>query len=292
MLGTEKWLKTGLGLESLITSVTPNGADNSGSSVRQQEPGESTVDPQAGVHVRQRGEGCGGDALDSCLGLGDELLNQGCEIRDNSVNSVDGGCVWSEEDGRSDQGDGATDQGDGGSVRSSNGVMDGEGEMLGGPEHLVVLVHGVSGEPECFSVLEQILENQLLEGEVVVLASSVNSGASSHDGIEVCGSRLGEEISQVIAERPGLKRISFMAHSIGGLFSRYAAGINYDVATGKIFGLEPWCFISIATPHLGCAVQGESQVRKAPCTGQFSDQSLKILSSIWSRHLYGSVLLI
>lgn len=79
-----------------------------------------------------------------------------------------------------------------------------------------------------------------------------------------------------------LKKISFLAHSLGGLFSRYAIAVLYssdnlqkdmhdDYVNGKsqsgsslkpgsIGGLEPINFITLATPHLG--VRGNKQVNE------------------------------
>jgi len=81
-----------------------------------------------------------------------------------------------------------------------------------------------------------------------------------------------------------LRKISFLAHSLGGLFARYAISILYSLETnntdqsgahivsttggseqsrctsglGAIAGLEPINFITLATPHLG--VRGRNQV--------------------------------
>lgn len=88
---------------------------------------------------------------------------------------------------------------------------------------------------------------------------------------------------QVVQNTESLKRISFLAHSLGGLFARYAVAVLYspntlnssksnDVANpttpklqtaysskrGLIAGLEPINFITLATPHLG--VRGRKQV--------------------------------
>jgi hypothetical protein len=81
----------------------------------------------------------------------------------------------------------------------------------------------------------------------------------------------------------GLRKISFIAHSLGGLFARYAISILYSPKAeetgsstnvmpttegsemsrlppglGTIAGLEPINFITLATPHLG--VRGKNQV--------------------------------
>ncbi len=86
-----------------------------------------------------------------------------------------------------------------------------------------------------------------------------------------------------------LKRISFLAHSLGGLFARYAIAVLYTphrLSSGKpddptsskvensqtecssrlgmIAGLEPMNFITLATPHLG--VRGRKQVCPWGCS--------------------------
>lgn len=87
---------------------------------------------------------------------------------------------------------------------------------------------------------------------------------------------------EIVRNTESLKKISFLAHSLGGLFSRYAIAVLYmpntssdDSSviagstntslktscysnTGLIAGLEPSNFITLATPHLG--VRGKKQV--------------------------------
>ncbi|XP_062214719.1 uncharacterized protein LOC133915536 isoform X3 [Phragmites australis] len=88
------------------------------------------------------------------------------------------------------------------------------------------------------------------------------------------GRRLAEEVISVVECRPELRKISFVAHSLGGLIARYAIALLYESAPqtdsheecekhdadyssnqhtveGKIAGLEPINFITFATPHLG-----------------------------------------
>lgn len=81
----------------------------------------------------------------------------------------------------------------------------------------------------------------------------------------------------------GLRKISFLAHSLGGLFTRYAIAVLYTphvtssdqnidnlvcpteenitevpLKQGLIAGLQPINYITLATPHLG--VRGRKQV--------------------------------
>lgn len=79
------------------------------------------------------------------------------------------------------------------------------------------------------------------------------------------------QVRQVVQRRRNLRKISFVAHSLGGLVTRYAVGKLYEPAMNetsycdtdkpsderkvpggcKIAGLEPINFITSATPHLG-----------------------------------------
>lgn len=79
----------------------------------------------------------------------------------------------------------------------------------------------------------------------------------------------------MVKRTESLKRISFLAHSLGGLFARYAIAVLYNNSNtlssdsipndlcksskrGVVAGLEPISFITLATPHLG--VRGKNQV--------------------------------
>lgn len=87
---------------------------------------------------------------------------------------------------------------------------------------------------------------------------------------------------EVVKKTESLKKISFLAHSLGGLFARYAIAVLYtpnvssnysetissssstklkslsSSTRGLIAGLEAIYFITLATPHLG--VRGNKQV--------------------------------
>jgi hypothetical protein len=94
------------------------------------------------------------------------------------------------------------------------------------------------------------------------------------------GERLADEVSEVVRNNPGVSKVSFVGHSLGGLILRYAIGKLYAPPGGRsvrqeksessttnsekgringitqsqatIAGLEPVNFITLATPHLGC----------------------------------------
>ncbi|KAJ1402157.1 hypothetical protein SESBI_28256 [Sesbania bispinosa] len=135
------------------------------------------------------------------------------------------------------------------------------GNLENDPDHLLVLVHGLLAR---------------------YCTSSSNSYAKTLNGIDEGGKRLADEVMQVVKKTKSLKKISFVAHSLGGLFARYAISILYspdtynngragdpanfmteisqktDFSRGTIAGLEPINFITLATPHLG--VRGKKQL--------------------------------
>ncbi|KAJ3695381.1 hypothetical protein LUZ60_000758 [Juncus effusus] len=123
------------------------------------------------------------------------------------------------------------------------------------PGHLVVMVNGLGGSPNDWKfAAEQIVER--LPDKVIVHRSKCNTAKLTYDGVDRMGERLAEEVRSVIAQRRNLTKISFVAHSLGGLIARYAIGILYNAPSdptseGRIAGLEPMNFVTSATPHLG-----------------------------------------
>ncbi|KAJ6979244.1 hypothetical protein NC653_027410 [Populus alba x Populus x berolinensis] len=166
-----------------------------------------------------------------------------------------------------------------GRFSSSSSAMNGKSE----PDHLLVLVHGILASPSDWTYVEAELKRRLGKN-FLIYASSCNTYTKTFSGIDGAGKRLADEVMRVVQKRDSLKRISFLAHSLGGLFARYAISVLYseiavntgqsiDVAAdtslpnsntacssrrGMIAGLEPINFITLATPHLG--VRGRKQL--------------------------------
>lgn len=141
-------------------------------------------------------------------------------------------------------------------------------------EHLLVLVHGILSGPSDWRYIEAELKRRL-SNKFLIYASAANSYANTLAGIDVAGRRLAEEVQQVISKTPSLKKISFLGHSLGGLFARYAVALLFSpykgdckdgvdigmpsaVQKNTIGGLMPINFITLATPHLG--VRGKRQL--------------------------------
>ncbi|XP_062222568.1 putative lipase ROG1 isoform X2 [Phragmites australis] len=142
----------------------------------------------------------------------------------------------------------------------------------GGADHLVVMVHGIVGSTADWKFgAEQF--DKLLSDKVIVHCSNRNMHKLTLDGIDVMGERLAQEVIEETNKRPHIKKISFVAHSVGGLVARYAIGRLYrpprrtfqsapqslsDGNRGTIHGLEAVNFITVASPHLGS--RGNRQV--------------------------------
>ncbi|KAL2621442.1 hypothetical protein R1flu_001647 [Riccia fluitans] len=155
------------------------------------------------------------------------------------------------------------------------------------PDHLLVLVHGILASPSDWKYVEAELKPQL-GSRYLLFASAVNSYLNTFNGIDTAGKKLAEEVGFVVKRTPSLKKISFLGHSLGGLFARYAIAVLYKSPSGSvsdtenqslvqelesrigendhqvsnqkhtIAGLEPIDFITLATPHLG--VRGRQQL--------------------------------
>ncbi|XP_073142978.1 putative lipase YDR444W [Henckelia pumila] len=152
-------------------------------------------------------------------------------------------------------------------------IFDAAAESVAQPDHLVIMVNGLIGSSEDWRyAAEQFVKK--LPNKVIVHRSECNSSMLTFDGVDRMGERLAEEVIDVIRRWHGVRKISFVAHSLGGLVARYAIGRLYELSakTGstkfpgygsheeinvsskhrnQIGGLEPMNFITFATPHLG-----------------------------------------
>ncbi|XP_023520181.1 putative lipase C4A8.10 [Cucurbita pepo subsp. pepo] len=156
-----------------------------------------------------------------------------------------------------------------GTLSSSSSIGNGKNK----PDHLLVLVHGIMASPSDWNYFEAELKRRLGRN-FLIYASSSNTFTKTFTGIDGAGKRLADEVLQVVQQTESLKRISFLAHSLGGLFARYAIAVLYNNSDslsssipndpcssskkGVVAGLEPISFITLATPHLG--VRGKKQL--------------------------------
>jgi len=154
-------------------------------------------------------------------------------------------------------------------------------------KHLVVLVHGLVGSEANWTVALRSLE-RVAPADWHVLPSISNRFARTFDGVDACGDRLAAEVRAAVKQGGGpgaYDRVSFVGHrcverstgggvwvargccpaaspahahahpplSMGGLVARHAVGRLFDPSTRTLAGVRAAHFVSLATPHLGCA---------------------------------------
>lgn len=119
--------------------------------------------------------------------------------------------------------------------------------------HIVVLIHGLWGNPVHLHHLRDTLAERHAEDGLHILIPKSNSDSHTYDGIEVGGERITHEIEQKIEElsKKGNKitKISVVGYSLGGLVARYVVGLLYKA--GIFDNITPANFTTFATPHLG-----------------------------------------
>ncbi|TFK63409.1 DUF676-domain-containing protein [Pluteus cervinus] len=125
------------------------------------------------------------------------------------------------------------------------------------PIHLLVLVHGMWGDPSNLAELARVVrETRGLDSDDVelhVLLAETNRAESTYDGVDWGGERVAREIADEI-EKLGLEgkkvtRFSVTGYSLGGLISRYLVGILHQREFFK--DVTPVNFNTVATPHIG-----------------------------------------
>ncbi|THF98880.1 hypothetical protein TEA_009847 [Camellia sinensis var. sinensis] len=176
------------------------------------------------------------------------------------------------------------------SINGAQDVWSCNQSLASSADHLVVMVHGILGSATDWKfAAEQFVRT--LPDKVFVHCSERNMAMLTLDGVDVMGERLAGEVLQAIKQKPSLRKISFVAHSVGGVVARYAIGKLFRLprsekgeelssksceveSKGTIGGLEPMNFITVATPHLGS--RGNNQTNYV-LSYKFKDQRTRIL---------------
>lgn len=120
-------------------------------------------------------------------------------------------------------------------------------------DHLVVLVHGLWGNPSHMEYLAESLKSRYDDSQLIVHVAARNSGNYTYDGIELGGERLAAEIEELLEDFADkgviIRKFSIVGYSLGGLVSRYVVGVLY--AKGIFDKITPVNFTTFASPHLG-----------------------------------------
>ncbi|KAH8738857.1 hypothetical protein FG386_000723 [Cryptosporidium ryanae] len=160
------------------------------------------------------------------------------------------------------------------------------------PDHIIIMTHGWAGTPANMDVFgERLIQKNKSRDEYqgnfeyykeqngpeppyggsCLLIYKVHSNWGyfrsifiTSDGIEKGAKRMSSEIKEIIKKNPTLRKISFIGHSLGGLYNRAVLPLLANTNTLEdgnidfkgenirlISGLVPMNFISIGTPHKG-----------------------------------------
>ncbi|KAK7056428.1 hypothetical protein VNI00_002983 [Paramarasmius palmivorus] len=116
--------------------------------------------------------------------------------------------------------------------------------------HLLVLVHGMWGNPTHLAELERtVKQREESDTALHVMVARTNAEDSTYDGIDWGGERVIDETEQLASDGKKVVKFSITGYSLGGLVSRYVIGILYQ--KGYFENVAPINFNTIATPHLG-----------------------------------------
>lgn len=105
------------------------------------------------------------------------------------------------------------------------------------------------------SQIEEKYQNDSIE--LVVHTASSFEHYYTYDGIDVCGTRVANEIEKEIDrlnETGQVVQLSVVGYSLGGLISRYALGLLYK--RGLFESIQPTNFTTFASPHVGVLALG------------------------------------
>lgn len=147
-------------------------------------------------------------------------------------------------------------------------------------DHLVVLTHGIHSNltTDMLYIKERIEAMGRSNGDRVICKGFAGNVCNTERGVKWLAENVGEWVlretgwkcnnGHAMRMTNPYKKISFIAHSLGGLVQIYALGYLHDKTGGRIFrphksGLEPINFVTLATPWLGISAENPAYVKFA-----------------------------
>lgn len=131
--------------------------------------------------------------------------------------------------------------------------------------HLIVLSHGLWGTQDHFAYVEETLQNTLKlkhpNKTFRFYRTKSNEKFKTYDGIDLCGTRVADEIlieTATLLDKSKLRvtEFSLIGYSLGGLICRFAIGI---LTYRKYFeSITPVNFVTFCTPHVGVLTPGDT----------------------------------
>lgn len=121
------------------------------------------------------------------------------------------------------------------------------------PRRLVVLCHGIDGEPaDLDEVRAQLVA---CDASIDAFDASVNEKGKTHHGVDACAERLWLELRAHLRRQRGSElALSMVGHSLGGLIlqgvaKRLHVWLRTEEGAAMLIALD--CFVCIASPMLG-----------------------------------------
>jgi hypothetical protein len=158
------------------------------------------------------------------------------------------------------------------------------------PLHLVVITHGLHSNlgADMLYLKEQVDAACQQSGENVIVRGFAGNACKTEKGIKFLGRRLANYITTELVPQGARipkgfvmpQKISFIAHSLGGLVQTYALAeihSNYPEFFSKV---KPVNFICLATPFLGISYENPAYIKFALDVG-FAGKTGRDLGMSW-----------
>ncbi|KAH3663616.1 hypothetical protein OGAPHI_005017 [Ogataea philodendri] len=131
--------------------------------------------------------------------------------------------------------------------------------------HLVVLTHGLHSNvsADMFYLKEQLEKQAESSGETLMIRGYTHNVCKTERGVKYLGRRLAEFLVHEASKHEEIVKISFIAHSLGGLVQTFAIAYishNYPDFFEKH---KPENFIALASPFLGISNENPAYVKMA-----------------------------
>lgn len=156
------------------------------------------------------------------------------------------------------------------------------------PLHLVVVTHGLHSNTgvDMLYLKERVDEMAKKTGENIIVRGFFDNVCRTERGIKYLGRRLGDYVLKELAPAtppkgaPPVAKISFIAHSLGGLIQSFAIAHIQSFEPDFFKRVEPVNFITLATPFLGISNENPGYVKFALDIG-FAGKTGQDLGLTW-----------
>ncbi|ODQ65036.1 DUF676-domain-containing protein, partial [Nadsonia fulvescens var. elongata DSM 6958] len=130
------------------------------------------------------------------------------------------------------------------------------------PVHLVVVTHGLHSNvgADMLYIKEEIDKAAIISGENVIVRGYFGNVCKTEKGVKYLGKRLANYIVDELLA-PEVTKISFIAHSLGGLTQTYAIAHIASHHSEVFKRVEPVNFVTLASPFLGISNENPAFVR-------------------------------